>query len=90
MTGATLVGTDLKNDHPVSFTYNTALATADGELFNPSAANSGPTSTIDADLLFSSKVECASCHDVHNTQNIAKLLTVSNADSGLCLTCHDK
>ena len=87
---ATYVGTDLKNDHPVSFVYNTQLATDDGELFNPSAANSGPTSTINADLLFSSKVECASCHDVHNTANIAKLLTVSNADSGLCLTCHDK
>ena len=90
MTGNALVGTDLKNDHPVSFVYNTALASTDGELFDPSAANSGPTSTIDADLLFSSKVECASCHDVHNTAGLAKLLAVNNADSALCLTCHDK
>jgi predicted CXXCH cytochrome family protein len=90
VTGAAMVGTDLKNDHPVSFTYNTALASSDGELFNPSAANSGPTTTIDADLLFLSKVECSSCHDVHNTAGIPKLLTVNNAASALCLTCHDK
>lgn len=31
-TGFTRIGTDLTNDHPISITYNDALATADGEL----------------------------------------------------------
>ena len=84
------VGTDLSNDHPVSFTYDSTLATADGELWDPTVANSGPTTTITADLLFSNKLECSSCHDVHNTAGFAKLLTVNNAASALCLTCHDK
>ncbi len=84
MTGNAMVGTNLANDHPVSFTYNTALSSADGELFDPSSK------TAVADLLFSEKVECSSCHDVHNTANLPKLLAVNNTNSALCLTCHDK
>lgn len=34
-------------------------------------------------------VECASCHDPHSTTN-GTFLRVSNAASGLCLTCHIK
>jgi predicted CXXCH cytochrome family protein len=93
ISGATLVGTDLSNDHPVSFTYNTALATADGALWNPSDA--GHTTalggTIQADLLFSDKLECGSCHDVHNNGlGSTALLRIDNAASALCLTCHQK
>lgn len=88
--GAALVGTVLTNDHPVSFTYNTALATADGGLYDPSTQNSGLGGTIDADMLFSAKMQCSSCHDVHNSYNLAKLLVKDNAGSALCLTCHNK
>lgn len=84
------LGTDLSNDHPISFTYNTALATADGELFDPAADPSGLGGTIQNDLLFSDQMECASCHDVHNTAAVDPLLRMSNAASALCLTCHDK
>jgi predicted CXXCH cytochrome family protein len=35
-------------------------------------------------------VECGSCHDVHNSQNLDKFLWKSNAGSGLCLSCHQK
>ena len=86
----TLVGTDLGNDRPVSFTSDTALATADGGRFDPSSQNSGLGGTIAADLLFAGQLECASCHDVHNGSGVAKLLRKSNAGSALCLTCHDK
>ncbi len=91
-TGAALLGTDLSNDHPVSFTYNDALATTDGSLFPPSTALSGLGGTINADMLFAGKMQCASCHDVHNgaTGTPAHLLIKSNAASALCLTCHDK
>lgn len=34
-------------------------------------------------------VECASCHDPHNTTN-GTFLRTSNANSGLCLACHTK
>ena len=84
ITGTALVGTDLSNDHPVSFTYNTALATADGGLYDPA------TVTAVSDLLFSDKVECSSCHDVHNGGGFANLLVMANTGSALCLTCHNK
>ncbi len=89
-TGSGDFGIDLSNDHPISFTYNTALATADGELFDPSTAASGITGTIDEDMLFSGNMECASCHDVHNAAGNTNLLLIDNAGSDLCLTCHDK
>jgi len=89
ITGDALIGTDLSNDHPISFTYNDALATADGGLFPPSSTNSGLGGTIDADMLFDGKLQCASCHDVHNA-GFDNFLVMSNAASALCLTCHDK
>ena len=90
ITGTANMGTDLSDDHPISFTYNTALASADGGLWDPASALSGLGGTIDADLLCGSKVECSSCHDVHNSYGIPFLLVKSNAASALCLTCHDK
>ncbi len=87
--GSDSLGTSLADDHPISFDYNTALATADGDLFDPSTASSGLGSTIAADMLFNNRLQCASCHDVHNA-GIDNLLVKSNAASALCLTCHDK
>ena len=93
ISGPANFGTDLSNDHPVSFTYNNALATADGGLHPPTTQASGLGDTISADMLFgtsSDQVECASCHDVHNAANLQSLLLKSNAGSALCLTCHAK
>lgn len=89
ITGDSLVGTDLADDHPTSFTYDAALATTDGGLFDPATADSGLGGTISEDLLFGGSMECATCHDVHNKAGIDELLRVSNAGSALCLTCHD-
>ena len=90
MTGDHNLGTDLSNDHPISLGYDTALATADGGLHDPATASSGLGGTINDDLLLGGKVECASCHDVHNSSNLPKLLVKSNAGSRLCFTCHSK
>jgi predicted CXXCH cytochrome family protein len=79
-------GGSLANEHPIGFTYDSDLATADGSLHDPALT----ASNIVATLLFGEKVECASCHDVHNDLEYASLLRVDNAGSGLCLTCHDK
>jgi predicted CXXCH cytochrome family protein len=92
------VGTDLSNDHPISFDYPTTNASSgDPELFNkttamPAAWGGSGTPSINDAMLIGGKVECASCHDVHNTNAVATtyLLLVSNTDSALCLTCHNK
>lgn len=83
-------GDNLSNDHPISFDYTTALATLDGGLHDPATTSSGLGSTIAADMLFSNKVQCASCHDVHNKYGVNKLLKMTNTASQLCLTCHNK
>jgi len=102
MTGSKAVGAvatgSLANDHPISFTYDDTLATADGALFPPSSTNvtigatgKQKTGTIANTILFGGKVQCASCHDVHNTfTDSSKLLRVSMTGSKLCLTCHNK
>ncbi len=85
-----VTGNDMSKEHPISFQYTDALATADGGLRVPTTTNSGLGGTIANDMLFASKLECASCHDVHNRYNISHLLKVSNTNSQLCLTCHKK
>ncbi len=83
------LGTDLSNDHPVSFTYDHALSVADPGLFDPDAKVTALGGTITADLLFNGEMECTSCHDVHNKAGLPSLLRISNAGSQLCLTCHN-
>jgi predicted CXXCH cytochrome family protein len=89
VSGDALVGIDLGDDHPVSFTYNDALAGTDGGLNLPASALSGLGGTIDADMLFAGRLECASCHNVHD-DSISPFLKKDNAGSALCLTCHSK
>jgi predicted CXXCH cytochrome family protein len=83
------------NNHPISFVYNTARAMKDGKLYDPSTRLSGlngSTGTINSDMLFLNRMECSSCHDVHNKYAVpkTKLLVKDNAGSALCLTCHNK
>lgn len=71
------LGTDLSNDHPIGFTYNTALATTDGDLADPAVtdeigtrvgrrtAGAGATSTRFSAPLESGNMECTTCHDPH-------------------------
>jgi predicted CXXCH cytochrome family protein len=81
MTGEDDLGTDLTKDHPISFTYNSALATADGNLVDPSLL----PSTVPLDR--SSQVQCTSCHDPHNDE-YGDFLVMDNTASALCLACH--
>jgi predicted CXXCH cytochrome family protein len=85
VTGGALLGVVLSNDHPVSFTYDTALATTDGGLVTPSSA-----SLVVANVpLYAGKLECATCHNVHNNA-LGSFLRVANTNSGLCIKCHIK
>jgi predicted CXXCH cytochrome family protein len=88
-------GTDLSNDHPISFTYDDALAGTDGGLETPSDTVSGIAGGgfIAGDMLFGAtndQLECASCHDVHDALSLTNLLLIPNTNSDLCLTCHIK
>lgn len=63
---------DLKRTHPVSFTYDTALASRHplGTLRDPAVADAGMGNgqTIAQALLDSKgKMQCTSCHDVHTS-----------------------
>ena len=70
------LGTDLTHTHPISFTYDSALATADGFLKDPSQTvlipdsgtfNHGTDTSIKGVLLSGgNRLECSACHDVHN------------------------
>ncbi len=87
------LGTDLSGSHPISFTYDDALASRDGALYAPTTTNSGLGGTVAVDMLFAGKMECASCHDAHRNDESAlaqPLLKRSNLQSALCLTCHSK
>jgi predicted CXXCH cytochrome family protein len=91
--GKALIGTDLRGTHPIGLVYDAGLAMTDGELYNPETKATGLGGTINEDLLFGTgNLECASCHDVHNTQSSGKphLLRITTDASRLCLTCHDK
>jgi predicted CXXCH cytochrome family protein len=75
------LGTDLRNDHPISILYST---TAD-PMFN--AAVSGK---VNGELpLYLGKVQCGTCHNPHNTTN-TPFLRKANSGSDLCKTCHIK
>lgn len=76
------LGTNLRNDHPISITYSTA---ADPAFNAPDASNK-----INGELpLYTGRVECGTCHNPHNTTN-EPFLRKSNAASALCTTCHIK
>jgi hypothetical protein len=95
------LGSNLKASHPIGFTYNTALATADGSLHDPStktvtigSGTQTKTGTLASVLLYGGKMECDSCHDVHNTFTVGAagtgLVKVDQAGSKVCLACHNK
>ena len=79
--GPSNLGTDLSADHPVSFTYNSALVTANGQLNDPN------TLVGDVRLDRSGQLQCTSCHDPHNNQ-YGNFMVMDNTGAALCLTCH--
>lgn len=76
------LGTDLRNDHPISVTYSTAADPA----FNAPDASDKVGGLLP---LYAGRVECGTCHNPHNTTN-TPFLRRSNSGSALCTTCHIK
>ena len=85
-------GGDLTNHHPIGFDYE-AVAAIDDEIRDSSneLLGNNPYGLEINDLLYGGKMECASCHDVHNTKNTGTKFTwVADTNSNLCLSCHAK
>lgn len=80
--GGSNLTTDLADDHPVSFVFNSALAATDGQLKDPASITHPVT-------LEEGKVQCTSCHNAHN-DTWGSFLVVSNQFSELCFKCHDR
>lgn len=79
--GHSNIGTDLRDDHPISFRFDTALSSRDLRLKNPT----GLPGSLKLDA--NSELQCTTCHDAHNNAN-GKFLTMSNASSQMCVSCH--
>lgn len=105
MSGPAAIGSgdNLTDDHPISIVYDTALSVTDPGMHDPSATtvtigaggDKSRTGTVSALMLPADKVQCSSCHDVHNNFVVpgtsgAPFLRVTKSGSALCLTCHDK
>lgn len=74
--------TDLSNDHPISMTY-AGLNHKDADFRLPD----GPYGFDNGVKLYDNRVECATCHNVHDPD--VTLLLRDRADR-LCETCHIK
>lgn len=90
--GATNLGTVLSADHPVSFTYDVALSTADGELLAPASLSSTPLKLfVGTTAGVQNAMQCSTCHDPH-TNALPKFLrqALRGQTTNLCITCHTK
>jgi predicted CXXCH cytochrome family protein len=79
--GLTNLGTDLSDDHPISFLYTSGLAASDRQLADPKAL--GRDVKLDA----TGRLQCTSCHDAHSNR-YGNFLVRDNAYGALCITCH--
>lgn len=74
---------DLSDDHPISFTYDTELASDNAELRDPA------TLTGRARPDHNGQMQCTSCHDPHDNR-YGRFLVMDNFASALCVSCHNK
>jgi predicted CXXCH cytochrome family protein len=93
--GLPFLGSDLRNDHPITIIYETARAATPTEFVTQTVTGTKITVGATNPLPLygasstSATVECASCHNPHNNAN-GMFLRKSNSGSALCLTCHIK
>lgn len=75
------LGTNLSDDHPISFVYDSSLASRDPSLRDPN----GLPQQIRLDS--NRELQCSSCHDAHNNA-FGQFLVMRNDTSDLCISCH--
>lgn len=76
-----LIGTDLRDDHPISFNYFSALSKAGGSLTPPSAWDDRMK------LDKNSELQCTTCHNPHDDQ-WGRFLVMDNQGARMCQECH--
>jgi len=81
LTGSSSLGTDLSDDHPISFQYDNTLAARQGELADPLSL----ASPIRLDE--NQQLQCSTCHDPHENSH-PSFLRVDDRFGNLCTTCH--
>ncbi|MBX3727606.1 MAG: hypothetical protein KF858_00330 [Candidatus Sumerlaeia bacterium] len=79
--GRSLIGTDLRDDHPISFAYSDALSGGSARLAAPHSWD--PAIQLDA----AGMLQCTTCHDPHDNQ-WGRFLVMHNAEARLCRECH--
>lgn len=81
LSGPSVLGTDLSDDHPISFVYDQSLASRRHDLAPPAALR-GSVKLDD-----SGQMQCTSCHDAH-VDRYSNFLVMDPAHSNLCVACH--
>lgn len=79
--GPSNLGTDLSDDHPISFRYDSALAARDPKLKDPALL------PHELRLDPNRELQCTTCHDAHDN-SLGMFLAMHNDNSQLCLACH--
>ncbi len=76
------LGTDLRDDHPIGIEYPPPDLTGYNDKSSFTAVKVVSVNGLD-------RVECASCHTVHDN-TLGMFLRQTMEESALCLECHDK
>jgi predicted CXXCH cytochrome family protein len=96
------IGSDtlgLRDEHPINFTYDATLAAKSASLVVPivdptglgGGARTGVQPTVGRFLpLYDGKMQCSTCHDVHDNSTYRPFLRASTTQSSICLACHGK
>lgn len=79
--GPSRLGTDLSDDHPISFRFDNSIPAHNPKVRSPSALPAQIKLDSNAEL------QCTSCHDAHNN-SLGKFLVMRNDNSELCSSCH--
>jgi len=89
ITGAAAIGNDLTDDHPIGIEYPTGLPAEyrDKSTFAPGVGGGPGVRLVSINSV--ERVECTSCHNVHNN-GLGNFLRVPIQESYLCLQCHIK
>jgi len=85
ISGPGLIGTDLSDDHPVSFDWGHESNTGGS---CSQCHQSHPLAFISPLPFFDGRVECATCHDPHSGPGFDHMLRMTMTGSALCLHCH--
>lgn len=79
---STNIGSNLRDDHPVSFHYASSRG-GSGVGFHPPSAIVPPVN-----LDHNGDMQCTSCHDPHNNEH-GNFLRTTYQNGQLCLSCHN-